>query len=97
VSSFALSRRAKADLDEIWHYSAEYWGKERADRYVGDLQRAIERLASNPSHGRKEVVHAIGYVKLSSGSHMVYCRVSPDGLRVVRILHQSMDHVRHLP
>jgi toxin ParE1/3/4 len=97
VSSIALSRRAQTDLDEIWEYSAERWGIERADRYVGDLRRAIETLASSPSRGRREVFREIEYVKRTSGSHVIYCRATPHGLRVVRILHQNMDHVRHLP
>lgn len=97
MSSIALSRRAKADLDEIWEYSAERWGEEQADRYVENLRHAIEKLASSPSRGRREVYREIEYVKQTSGSHVVYCRATPRGLRVVRILHQRMDHERHLP
>jgi toxin ParE1/3/4 len=47
-----LSPRAQADLEEIWDYSVEIWGTDRAERYVRDLWEGIKYLAANPKRGR---------------------------------------------
>jgi toxin ParE1/3/4 len=37
-----------------------------------------------------------GYYKIPSGSHLLFYRLVEGGIDVVRILHESMDHGRHL-
>jgi plasmid stabilization system protein ParE len=34
MSGYVLSPRAQADLEEIWDYSVEIWGTDRAEHYV---------------------------------------------------------------
>ena len=94
---FALSPKARADLDGIWDYSAGRWGEDQADRYIHLLADAFSDLAdgsipgSNADHIRK------GYFKLPVGSHVVFYRKSAaGGIEVVRVLHQRMDVSRHL-
>jgi toxin ParE1/3/4 len=38
-----------------------------------------------------------GYFKIPCGSHVLFYRLSPDGIDVVRILHERMDFERHIP
>jgi len=96
VSGYVLSRRAASDLDEIWDYSAEHWGGEQANRYVEALRESIRRAALDPSRGRPVRVGGRSYHRYRSGSHVIFCRIARKKLHVVRILHQSMDHARHL-
>jgi hypothetical protein len=42
MSGYLLSPRAQADLEEIWDYSEEIWGTDRAERYVRDLWEGIK-------------------------------------------------------
>ncbi len=49
---FVPSPRARADLGAIWDYTAERWGQEQAERYVRQIQAALEALADNPGLGR---------------------------------------------
>ena len=37
-----------------------------------------------------------GYRKIRSGSHVIFFKVTGEGIDVVRILHQRMDFERHL-
>ena len=42
--TYRLSAKAEADLTDIWSYSAEQWGVDRADRYVDALLRRFSWL-----------------------------------------------------
>ena len=36
---YLLSPRAQADLDDIWDYSCERWGDDRAESYVRSIDK----------------------------------------------------------
>ena len=96
MTEYALSRRAQSDLDEIWDYSAQVWGRDQANRYVEALRDSIKRVAADPSRGRSMTVGRKSYRRYRSGSHLIFYRKAKRGIRIVRILHESMDHERHL-
>jgi toxin ParE1/3/4 len=96
VTDYVLSQRATSDLDEIWDYSAKRWGREQANTYVDALRESMGRVAQDPSLGRAVTVRGRGYQRYRSGSHTIFYRQAGTGVYVVRILHQSMDHERHL-
>lgn len=56
----------------------------------------IERIAENPDRGRACDDIQRGYRRYAIGSHLVDDVVGPDGVDVVRILHQRMGPTRHL-
>jgi toxin ParE1/3/4 len=94
--SYVLTGRARADLRGIWRYSMERWGRERADRYVREVDRAFATLAADPRRGRPCDEIRPGYRKLRGGAHMIFYRTVGVDIEVVRVLHQSMDFDRHL-
>jgi toxin ParE1/3/4 len=96
MSRYVLSPRAQADIDEIWDFSAEHWGEEQTERYLRELWRGIAFVAKNPRHGRACDDIRTGYFKHAVGSHVLFYRLTPDGIDVVRIVHQRMDFQRHL-
>jgi toxin ParE1/3/4 len=96
MSGYVLSPRAKADLNEIWNYTAERWDEDQADRYIFDIRAAIETIARDPRRGRACDHIRAGYRKYPTGSHMLFFRVIDRGIDVVRILHQNMDFESHL-
>ena len=97
MTRFALSPAAVVDLAEIWDYTVERWGPDQADAYVRDIQRAIERAAANPRVGKPCDEVRSGYLKLATGSHVIFYRNETHrAIDVVRILHQRMDIDRHL-
>ena len=49
MSRYVLSPAARADLEQIWDYSSERWDDDQAEEYLREVQRAIERIVSNPS------------------------------------------------
>jgi toxin ParE1/3/4 len=97
VSRYLLSPAAQADLNQIWEYTSYNWGVDQAEKYLRELQRAIERAAANPQIGRACDEIRPGYRKLAAGSHVPFYRLSVEGvIDVVRVLHQRMDVDRHL-
>ena len=96
MTDFVLSRLAESDLDEIWDYSAERWGREQANKYAGQLRESMRHVALDPSRGQSVMVGIGSYHRYRSGSHVIFYRRTKRGIRIVRILHQSMDHARHL-
>ncbi len=97
MSAYVFSPAARADLDEIWDYSVEQWGAERAEAYILQIRDACEALASGRKKGRAIDDIRPGYLKLAAGSHFLFFRIGNGGIiDVVRILHQRMDVSAHL-
>lgn len=97
MSRYLLSPAARADLDDIFDYTAQQWGLDQAETYVRGLQHAIERAAADPRIGHSCDEIRPGYRKLAAGSHTLYYRLTADGtVHIVRILHQRMDVDRHI-
>lgn len=91
MSRYLLSPAAQADIDNIFEFTCEQWGFEQAEKYVRELQYAIERAVANPGIGRACDEIRPGYRALPAGSHTLYYRITGDVIDVVRILHQRMD------
>lgn len=96
MTAYALSPRARTDLTGVWRYSAENWNVEQADRYVRKMHAVFERLARDPRSGRSCDHIRRGYRMYPVESHMVFFRLTTNGVDIIRILHQKMDFQRHL-
>lgn len=96
MSRFVLSPRAQTDLDDIWDYTAETWGVDQAERYIRLIADSINAVATSPARGQRCDSIREGYRKYPAGSHVLFYRLSGDGIDVVRILHQQMDVERHM-
>lgn len=95
-SRYRLSPAAQSDIDEIWNYSAENWGEDRADKYIHDLTGVLEKLASGKRRGHSCDHIRLGYFKYPSQSHIIFYKINGETVDVIRILHQRMDFTRRL-
>jgi toxin ParE1/3/4 len=96
VRSYRLTPAARRDLSEIWDFTEERWDAGQAEKYLTEIQAAIERITVDPYRGRACDEIRPEYHRYSIGSHLVFFTVSSDTVDVVRILHQRMDPTRHL-
>ena len=96
MGSCLLRPEAVNDLSLIWDYTCETWGEEQAERYIRLINRSFTALAKDPSLGRACDIIREGYRKHLVGRYVVFCRVTGEGVDVVRVLHQRMDFDRHL-
>jgi toxin ParE1/3/4 len=91
MSGFILSPQAQRDLDDIWNYTLTQWGLEQATLYIRQIQAAIEAVAAMPTLGRRCDTIRPGYRRFPTGSHVLFFRLVPQGVDIVRILHSRMD------
>ena len=91
-----LSPRAKLDLNEVWDYTLSQWGVDQAENYVRELWSTMEHAVSDRTGSVDIGDVRRGYRKSRSGFHVIFFKVTDDGIDVVRILHQRMDFERHL-
>ena len=84
-------RAARDDLREIWRFGRLTWGEAQADRYSDILDGVIRGLGAQPYLGPAAEDVSAGLRRLIAGSHVVFYRVEPESLRIIRVLHQSRD------
>lgn len=91
-----LSRRARADLDEIRDYTVEHWGRDQWLRYFRNIAAAFDLIAKRPEGGRPRDMFAEGLFSVLCQKHVIFYRRSTaekDAIEIVRIVHQA----RQLP
>ena len=96
VRVYKLSKQAEQDLTAIWEYTVEQWNEAQADAYLQAIQSAMRLLIDNPEIGTSRENIRTGYRSHCFGKHIIFYRSYSYGIRVIRILHQSMECERHL-
>jgi len=92
---FRLRLKADKDLEDIYEYSYQRFGEQRADKYIEDLDAAFFNLAENTNLGIDcgDIRRGLRMHKVVS--HMVFFRPSSYGAIIIRVLHKSMDYRLH--
>jgi toxin ParE1/3/4 len=96
VAKYKLTRLSEADLETILEYTLNNWGGKQGERYLGGLQSCLRELADRPGLGRNCDAILPGLMRIEHGRHVVFYRPKEYGVRVIRILHQSMLPDHHL-
>lgn len=91
-----LTPKAKTDLGGIWDFSNLRWGAAQAEKYTRELWQAMQSQAVDWSTSSDISAVRKDYRKIKSGSRVIFFRITPDAMEVVRILHEKMDFDRHL-
>lgn len=81
---YRISRRAEADLTEIYHYTDQTFGDRQARKYLLELDAVFELLGDHPRIGRP---YEAGTHQFVHGSHIIIYRIERDGVLIARILH----------
>ena len=96
MAEYVLSNTADADLDNIYTYSFEAYGENKADAYFLDLRDCLQRLADTPLLGRPAKVVRPDLFRHEHARHIVFYLIENDGIFIARILHCAMDVERQL-
>ncbi|CAN5615338.1 type II toxin-antitoxin system RelE/ParE family toxin [soil metagenome] len=92
MATYQITKKALADIDEIWSCTAENWSIEQADRYYNLVFDEIEFIAQNFELSRDMGWIRKGYRVSKVKSHLVFFRKLRNGnVEVVRVLHERMD------
>ena len=89
---YQLSLAAEADIQDIYRYSFDQFGERRADKYVMGLHEEFGHISGFPEIGkslsRKGFEHIRRYDHIS---HIVIYTQIEDSIKILRVLHISMD------
>lgn len=96
MPEYRLAPAAERDLENIWIYTRRQWGTEQANRYTDTLTATFAELAQSPKTAPACDHIRHGYRRWNIERHMIYFRLTPYGIAIVRILHDRMDAPRHL-
>lgn len=91
-----VSKRARADLLDIWIYSIKNRGETQADRYLDELDAGLRECGAEPECGRHRDEVRPGYRSLHVRRHVAFYTVTADQVLIQRVLHASMDPDLHL-
>lgn len=95
---FKVSKAAENDLFDIGKYTENEWGTEQRNKYLDDINERFCQLADNPDYPTAKNLGAIkkDCFGLLVNEHIIIYRKFSYGVRIVRVLNQSMDLVRHI-
>lgn len=95
---YRVSKAAAADLLEIGLYTQNKWGMTKRDNYLDAIQDRFIELAEDPQSTlairRDDVKQGCFFSFVNR--HIIVFRRYKYGIRVIRILHQSMDMIQHV-
>jgi toxin ParE1/3/4 len=90
LPAYSVSKPAQADLVAIVRFTVERWGARQAVRYTQELEKGFQALAENPHIGRSADSVSPGLRRHELQKHVIFYRMKPRGIRIVRVLHQQM-------
>ncbi|MEV4778752.1 type II toxin-antitoxin system RelE/ParE family toxin [Burkholderia sp. LMU1-1-1.1] len=96
MAEYRLTPAAERDLEEIWTYTLQQWGVAQANRYIDMLTATFAELAKSPKTALACDHIRPGYRRRSVHRHVVYFRITPYGIAIVRVLHERMNPPRRL-
>jgi toxin ParE1/3/4 len=89
MSSYALTKRAQADLFDVFLFGYEQFGEKQAEAYAAELEYVFQLLADNPRMGREAEAIATDVRRHEHGSHVILYEISPDGVLILAMVHAS--------
>ncbi len=88
MTDYRLTRRAEAELLDIFLYGIEQFGLSQAQAYADSMDLCFRLLCQNPRMGRAAVALGEGVRRHEHGSHVVLYELDQDGILVLSILHK---------
>jgi toxin ParE1/3/4 len=89
-----FTSEARFDIRAILRYGRKIWGEKRRDAYSEQLNAAIASLTRFPNLGTNRDDISPGLRSIPVGEHVVYYRIGPHSIVIIRILHGTMDVAR---
>jgi toxin ParE1/3/4 len=88
-----ILQRARDDIFNIIEYGTAEHGEAATRTYVAKIGTRINWLAANPGSGPIHSELRGGVRSFRQGQHRIYYLANAERLKVVRVLHVSMDVV----
>lgn len=89
--SIHLTERTLQDLVAIEEYSTDQWGKRVGNRYVDDIEAALQRTSENPDVLQAEPDFHKNLYLYRVNKHLLVCDMQPGSVFVLTVLHANRD------
>ena len=91
------AKAAAADLRAIAHYTIDQWGEPQARRYLQQLEKSSEAVATGRGAFKELSAVLPGLRSVQAGSHYIFC-LPRDGrpALILAVLHERMDLMSRL-
>lgn len=90
-----FTAKAESDVEKILDYTIKEWGARKARNYIDMLEQRIYALAENPKVGAVRDKLSPGVRSFPIEKHVVFYLCDKEEFVVLRVLHQSMDPLKH--
>ena len=90
MNEFVLSKRAEADVDDIWTYIARN-DRQAADRQIDRIYDRFEMLVQQPEFGESVGYLTAGLRRTRVGNYIIYYEIEPNHVQIRRVLHGARD------
>ena len=75
MSHYILSKKTEDDINAIYDYGSERFGKRQSLNYIIDLRAHFELLSTNPDIGRRRDEIKEGLFSFSYAAHIIFYRI----------------------
>ena len=91
AQQLSVAPAARDDLADIYRYGCSHWGAARTTDYLRYLQEQIWQLLTFPEKGiaRDELFPALRSLPVKS--HVVFYRLHPEQVEIIRVLSGRQD------
>ena len=94
MAEIIISPTAKRELREIGIYTEKQWGRQQRQQYVARLNNRVLKSAEHPTYGRQRHNLPGAPYSYHEGRHVIFYRIVPNGIEVIRVLHDAVDFPR---
>lgn len=84
------------DIEKIYEYTILNFGYKKAKEYIQNIHSKINSITKHQIEGRKVSFIHEDLRKFEVESHVIFYKPISSTILIVRILHKSMDVLRHL-
>lgn len=95
MAAIRVQEAASHRLDEIYRYTRDRWGADRADRYITGLFEAFDRIETHEVMSRPILAEfgVDGYFFRYERHFIYWRRLSNGDIGIVTILHERMHQI----
>ena len=91
-----MRRKAANDIRNIAIYTEMTWGREQRKKYTHGLRVCVDDIVAKPALGiSRDEIHP-GLRSILYGEHITFFLPTPEGVAIIRVLHQTMNVSRWL-
>lgn len=91
MQNYKLVPAAEKDLESIWRYTEQEWGIRQAENYIDQMDEAFQLVAGQPLMCRERQEFSPPVRIHHQGHHLIVYKIEIDSIKIIRVLHESMD------